>query len=78
MTLILAGLVVALLLFHVQQSQAWARERTKFVHALLSRGPADFAALERLATPENRGWLPRKKEVSEDGQDVEDIVPVGL
>lgn len=74
----LAGLVVAVLVFHVTCARGWERERTRFVHALLSRGPADFAALERLAEPQKRPWLPRRRERTEGGEDPDNIMPIGL
>lgn len=75
---VLAAVCAALMVFHVQQAGQWSRERTRFVHALLSRGPADFAALERSAEPDKRRPFLRRRELSEDGQDVDEIIAVGL
>ncbi len=76
--IVLGCVCVALLVFHVQQTREWSRERARFVHALLSRGPADFAALERLAEPDKRSWLPRRKQQTDDGQDVDAVIAIGL
>lgn len=77
MTFALAGLVLAVLVFHAYCSRSWERERARFVHALLSRGPADFAALERLAEPLRRQWVPKRRK-SQDEDDFDDIdTPIG-
>lgn len=79
MTLALVGLVLAVMVFHAYCSRGWERERTRFVHALLSRGPADFAALERLAEPPKRSWVPRKRSRDEDGEPIDAIdTPIGV
>lgn len=78
MTFALAGLVATVLVFHAYCSRGWERERARFVHALLARGPADFAALERLAEPPRKAWLPKRRERTEDGDDPDNIAPIGL